>query len=166
MSDGVYSPAKAAAFPERIAALARGEQINPVHLHLILSDLCSLDCPKCFPPGTLILTEDGYEPIERIEEGTRVWSHDGKLHTVTKTMPRQHEGELIKIRPYKLGSAIRATLEHPFLAFVDNATSPTWRNASDLRVGDRLAIRVPDVPLVSEIRLSELLDDLSGSRTA
>jgi radical SAM protein with 4Fe4S-binding SPASM domain len=47
MSDGAYAPDKAAAFPDRIEALRRGEQIAPVHLHLILSDLCNLDCPLC-----------------------------------------------------------------------------------------------------------------------
>jgi MoaA/NifB/PqqE/SkfB family radical SAM enzyme len=47
MSDGVYSADKAAAFPDRLASLREGKQPAPVHLHLILSDLCNLDCPGC-----------------------------------------------------------------------------------------------------------------------
>lgn len=47
MSDGVYAADKAAAWPDRIAALQAGKQPAPVHLHMILSDLCSLDCPGC-----------------------------------------------------------------------------------------------------------------------
>lgn len=46
-SSGAYAPDKALAFPERLEALKRGEQPYPVHLHLIISDLCDLDCPLC-----------------------------------------------------------------------------------------------------------------------
>lgn len=47
MSTGAYSPDKALAWPDRIEALKRGEQIYPVHVQIILSDLCDLDCPTC-----------------------------------------------------------------------------------------------------------------------
>lgn len=47
MSNGAYAPDKALAWPDRIAALRRGEQIYPVHVQIILSDLCDLDCPTC-----------------------------------------------------------------------------------------------------------------------
>lgn len=47
MSGGVYSDQKVYAYPERLQALRTGKDIYPVHLHLILSDLCNLDCPGC-----------------------------------------------------------------------------------------------------------------------
>jgi radical SAM protein with 4Fe4S-binding SPASM domain len=47
MSTGAYSPSKAICYPERIKALREGKPIYPVHLHLILSDLCQLSCPGC-----------------------------------------------------------------------------------------------------------------------
>lgn len=47
MSTGAYSPSKALAWPDRITALKNGEQPYPVHLHLIISDTCDLDCPQC-----------------------------------------------------------------------------------------------------------------------
>ena len=46
-STGAYAPDKALAWPDRLQALRRGEQPYPVHLHLIISDLCSLNCPLC-----------------------------------------------------------------------------------------------------------------------
>ena len=36
----------------------------------------------CWGAGTPILTEDGYKPIEEINIGTRVYTHDGTLHPV------------------------------------------------------------------------------------
>ena len=47
MSTGAYSPSKALAYLDRIRALREGKPIYPVHLHLILSDLCNLACPGC-----------------------------------------------------------------------------------------------------------------------
>lgn len=47
MSTGAYSPDKILAHPHRLLELRRGNQPFPIHLHLILSDLCNLDCPGC-----------------------------------------------------------------------------------------------------------------------
>lgn len=47
MSTGVYAPDKAAAFPDRLAAIREGKQPYPVHLHFILSDRCELACGGC-----------------------------------------------------------------------------------------------------------------------
>lgn len=47
MSNGAYSASKAAAHPDRLTALREGGNPYPVHLHLILSDLCNLACPGC-----------------------------------------------------------------------------------------------------------------------
>lgn len=46
-STGAYSPDKALAWPDRLVALRAGGQPYPVHVHLILSDLCNLSCPGC-----------------------------------------------------------------------------------------------------------------------
>ena len=47
MKGGVYAADKVHAYPERLRALQAGRRIYPVHLHLILSDLCNMDCPGC-----------------------------------------------------------------------------------------------------------------------
>lgn len=47
MSNGAYSPDKAAAHPSRLLTLREGGHPYPVHLHLIIADLCNLACPGC-----------------------------------------------------------------------------------------------------------------------
>ncbi len=47
MSNGAYSPSKILAHPDRLADLRDGRTPYPVHLHLIISDLCDLGCPLC-----------------------------------------------------------------------------------------------------------------------
>lgn len=160
MSTGAYSPSKALAWPDRIEALRRGEQPYPVHVQIILSDLCNLDCPQCFVPETMIATSEGYIPIEEIEEGARVFSHDGQLHSVVKTMARQHKGETIFVRPEKHGLGMTLTPEHPVWARRAGAKSGTWVNAGDLKVGDYVSQRPPTAPAITEIRLSHVLDGL------
>lgn len=47
MSAGAYAADKCLAHPSRIDSLRRGEVPYPVHLHLIPSDYCNLNCPGC-----------------------------------------------------------------------------------------------------------------------
>lgn len=47
MSNGAYSADKAAAHPDRLRVLREGGHPYPVHLHLIIADLCNLACPGC-----------------------------------------------------------------------------------------------------------------------
>jgi len=47
MSKGEYSPDKAFAWPDRLKELKEGRQPYPVHLHLIISDLCNQNCCGC-----------------------------------------------------------------------------------------------------------------------
>jgi len=47
MSRDAYAPDKILAHPETLKVLREGGHPYPLHLHLILSDLCNLDCPGC-----------------------------------------------------------------------------------------------------------------------
>lgn len=46
-STAAYAPDKALSHPDRLGGLKRGALVYPAHLHLILSDLCNLNCPGC-----------------------------------------------------------------------------------------------------------------------
>lgn len=64
MSNGAYSANKAAAHPDRLLTLREGGHPYPVHLHLIVADLCNLACPGCayrmpdYPSNVLFKVED------------------------------------------------------------------------------------------------------------
>lgn len=47
MSSAAYSDLKAAWHLDKIRELRRGDQITPIHVQLILSDLCNQDCHFC-----------------------------------------------------------------------------------------------------------------------
>jgi len=68
----------------------------------------------CFPAGTLILTIDGWKPIEEIKVGTMVLTHLGNWKPVTKTMNRITE-ETYTLSGHGVPNVI-TTKEHPFYA--------------------------------------------------
>jgi len=68
----------------------------------------------CLLPGTFVQTEDGLKEIQDIQCGDLVFSHDGKLHTVTEIHCRDYSGELVQIVPEGFPqNPLVATPDHP-----------------------------------------------------
>jgi ribonucleoside-diphosphate reductase alpha chain len=78
----------------------------------------------CFAAGTMIETLDGPQPIETVEVGTLVLTHERRYRPVTETM--QRIGQLYRVKVDKL-PAVYVTGEHPFL------TNDGWVQVKDLR---------------------------------
>ena len=76
---------------------------------------CNFRCLFCFPPGTLVLTEKGIQPIENIQKEIplKVFTHSGKLKEIKKLFSHPYNGEIIKIKPY-YGFPITCTPSHSF----------------------------------------------------
>jgi len=115
----------------------------------------------CLPPGEKVWTTRGSLPIEDVNEGDEVLSHDGALHRVTSTMSRPCEGPVVSLKPKLLNRAVRLTPEHEVLA-MPRATyfhangkrffepfanayrrGPRWVPAGELKDGDLVAFPVP-----------------------
>lgn len=70
---------------------------------------------NCFVPGTPVRTMDGMKPIEEIKPGDMVLTHRGRYRSVTATMKRPYDGEVVRISGSYNQHEIMATNEHPFL---------------------------------------------------
>lgn len=92
-------------------------------------------CPqchhRCFPAGTLILTQSGPRPIEQIAVGDLVLTHTGSYRRVTATMRSRSPKRLIKVR-CRSGAEVSGTANHPAL------TQRGWVEFAALRPGDSL----------------------------
>lgn len=99
--------------PDSIDTL-REEHICPICGAQMDGDTCDV----CFPPGTLIRTAKGLQPIETIEVGDLVLSADGVLRPVAEVMVRQYTGNLKQIDTPSLLEPILATPNHPFAVLV------------------------------------------------
>ena len=78
----------------------------------------------CFAAGTMIETVNGPRPIESIEVGMLVLTHENRYRPVIETMKRV--GQLYRVKVDKL-PAVYVTGEHPFL------TTDGWVQVKDLR---------------------------------
>jgi len=98
----------------------------------------------CFAAGTMVLTKDGYRPIEELRIGDLVLSHKGRWKPINHVMARDG-AELWEVRAQGVCGVI-TTAEHPFLSVSergDGIDHAEWRNAEDLRRGHRLAQVLP-----------------------
>jgi len=116
----------------------------------------------CFAGGTLVLTIDGYRPIEELVEGDFVLTHKGRWRPVTQTMSRKEVVTLL----LKVGGtpeSIITTQEHPFLARkrdykihnkkrIREFTQPNWVSCKEL---------TPDYFLGQILPVEDLEDDHS-----
>lgn len=78
----------------------------------------------CFAAGTMIETIDGPQPIEEVQIGTLVLTHEGRYRPVTETMRRI--GKLYGVNVDKLPPMF-VTGEHPIL------TTEGWVQVKDLK---------------------------------
>ena len=80
---------------------------------------------SCHPSSVRVLTETrGPVPIDEIVVGERVFSHTGKLRTVTECLNRNYTGTLLSIvRDFRRGIPLLVTKEHPLL--IKRLTPPT-----------------------------------------
>lgn len=117
-------------------------------------DLFTFSFP-CFIAGTLVLTKEGYKPIEEIKVGEEVFTHKRRWKRVTKVYKNEVKDKLIKItgKPCK---SIKCTKNHPF--YIKRDEEIQWIEAKDLVLTDNLS--TPLLPLGLETTISE--NDLNG----
>lgn len=108
-------------------ALAMHAINHPETLHIV-EDVWSVDprqavggrpvgllwaSPDCFPAGTLVLTAEGYRPIEEVEVGDAVLTHRCRWRAVTETSKALRP--LVSVRGHG-HPGLLVSPEHPFLA--------------------------------------------------
>lgn len=70
----------------------------------------------CFPAGTMVRMADGTEKsIESVQVGDKVISHFGKSRTVTDTIAKNYDGDLVYVRGKGSPREVGATPDHQFV---------------------------------------------------
>jgi site-specific DNA-cytosine methylase len=85
----------------------------------------------CFVAGTMILTVEGYKPVEEVREGDLVLTHRGRWRRVTATM-RRDGAALLSVRAQGVPRLV-TTAEHPFYA---RLRGRRWDSAKRMDVRD------------------------------
>ena len=113
----------------------------------------------CFIAGAQVRTRTGEKPIEEIEIGDEVLTHQGRYRRVYNTMKRPYHGDIYNIRFFgDSRRELHVTEEHPLLVVRRQRESmrntefkPEWLPASAVREGDYLAIPVPQPVVETEL---------------
>lgn len=102
-----------------------GKEIPPV-------DIFTSGSP-CFPSGTLVLSKDGYVPIENIKVGDYVLTHKGRFKKVLNVGGRIAKTIIVKGNGHH---GLETTHNHPFyvVTLVDGKlTEPQWIRADSIK---------------------------------
>jgi Fe-S cluster assembly protein SufB len=105
----------------------------------------------CFLAGAKVRTRNGEKAIEQIEVNDEVMTHQGRYRRVYNTMKRPYHGDIYNIRFYgDSGRTLRVTAEHPLLVVSrekqnerNKEFQAVWKFAESVKVGDYLAIPIP-----------------------
>jgi hypothetical protein len=92
--------------------------------------LTAKDNRVCFPKNALVLTRDGWLPIQHCQIGMEVQTRQG-WKPIIDVMRRAYAGKLIRVCTEK--STLYATAEHPFWTLEEG-----WLEGKNLHVGQRL----------------------------
>lgn len=89
--------------------------------------------PDCFVAGTLILTHDGYKPIEDVQVGDYVWTHKNRWKPVVETL--KSTKPVMKLRGYG-HPGIVCSRKHPFYVCPKNGRDePAFKPAETIKPG-------------------------------
>lgn len=110
----------------------------------------SFDTMACFPYDTKILMENfKIKRISEIKVGEYVISHLGRKQKVIKTMKRNYDRLLYKIKIKGIYNEIECTDEHPIL------TEKGWKKAKELMTNDRVLLPLTN-ELIKDLTIGEI----------
>ncbi len=111
---------------------------------------------SCFPAGTPVDTPEGPKPIETLQAGDRVLSHDGSFSIVESVVENLNDQALVSISHFGHKEPIRCTPEHPILVWTpreveslirgdgaDPFNGFVWLAAKDVQAADFIVTAAP-----------------------
>ena len=105
----------------------------------------------CTPPGNLVMTENGYIPIEDVKIGDRVLTHTGKFQRVTKLYKRQHEGEIYNIYSNGICDALTLTGNHPVYIYRNKKQTAQKKSMQAIHCDD-----TPEFIAASKLQMGDI----------
>ncbi|GAB4459994.1 MAG: intein-containing Fe-S cluster assembly protein SufB [Anaerolineales bacterium] len=105
----------------------------------------------CFLAGAQVRTRQGEKPIEHVQVGDEVMTHQGRWRRVYHTQTRPYHGKVYHIRFYgDSGRELKVTAEHPLLvvrrekqSMRNKSFELSWSRADSVKEGDYLVVPVP-----------------------
>lgn len=103
---------------------------------------CPNSCTYCFIGQSAVVSDKGVKKIKDVKVGDEVLTDKGKFKKVNFVYKRPYKGMLVKIKVAKLGRPLMCTPNHKILVFRGH---PVFIEASEIKVGDKLCLVLPQV---------------------
>ena len=110
----------------------------------------------CVPPGTLIMTENGYKEIELIRPGEKVLTHTGRFQKVTENMRRMNKEPLVEIRVNGSCEPLVLTKEHPVYVYRQKPQTNKKKNRQEIYTD-----AIPEFVEAGHINIGDLIISIS-----
>ena len=127
----------------------------------------------CVTGETLVITENGFKPIDEIKIGEKVYTHTGELKKVLNTMsyPVNKNEKLINLKTEYAAQNLSFTNDHKIFAYSNKelpnwnsktrrwikcTPSPSWIKVKDIKYGD--LIYMPKVKRIIDYSLLKPID--------
>ena len=101
----------------------------------------------CFLAGTPINVAEGSKPIEEVQVGDQVLTHQGRYCKVTEQLGRLYTGDLYTLKA-RMRPVLTTTSKHPF--WIERDGERQWVEARNLQLGDLLLEAIPNEDLVPD----------------
>lgn len=161
---GTANPVKLEEMFRKVADLlngCQGRKMTSVEACLLIDEAASCvvagNIRRCLPAGTMVHTENGLVPIEKVQVGDRVQTPTGFRRVTAKF--DQGEQEVLELSTNSM--AVRATAKHRVAVLSDATGGYTWKMVEELEPEDRLLHNTLLLPGAG----TELPADTTGKRS-
>lgn len=121
--------------------------------HFEVDDTVGGNTHPCLHPDSLVLTDQGYQPIKHVHVGQRVLSADGNFHNVEAVTRHAYTSpDLFEIAVSGNDQTSLVSDNHPYLIFRLEGANPLvqWVEAKDIQIGDYTMTPKASLPVISE----------------
>lgn len=113
---------------------------------------------NCLASGSLVYTSNGLFPIEEVRVGMRVLTHTGHHSEVVAVASQPSSRQLLGVRMWGQPELLRCTDDHRVLCYREHRLD--WCAAQDLKLGDYLALPIPQGRTRAISRINPRIDRL------
>lgn len=132
-------------------------------------DLNKVALPSCFLKNTLVLTQNGYQPIQDVKLNDLVYTHKGNWKPINNIQMKIYNDKIYSISCRYNNKYIKTTKEHPFYVIdykYDNdyilSNTPYWCEAKDLNINKHLlCMPINKNEKLNKLFLNDKLKDIS-----
>ena len=125
----------------------------------------------CFTKDTLVLTNNGYKPIQEVSPHESLLTHAGQFQKIVNIQRKIYNGKLYDLKIKYHPEIITCTEEHPFYVrekkknwnnvlrkYEYSFSEPKWKNASELTINDYYGMVINSTDIIPQFTFQKKIN--------